>query len=363
MGVSVNTNELLKILELTPASQNIMLVGRHGVGKSRIITDFFEGRGQKVVTLFLGQMSDPGDIIGLPALDATPLGEKKGGRTVFYPPWWFPLDGKPIVLFLDELNRARPEILQCVMDLTLNKTLAGRSLPEGSRVLSAVNEGEEYQLTDLDPALVSRFNVYYFTPTAGEWLLWAASHDIDKRVIDFIEKNSDCLDSKPDEDAAGGLEKGADRRSWERVSALLAPLAGIDRVTEKALAGIVGSAAALRLSRFLREKAGINPADILKNFAKEKPRLEKLAVHELSPVNEGLFRVMELEEKQDSLKTYAANLEEYIKWLDETKRTEALAHWTTLFDSASYPKAKLAVMSYSPFIFQHIVDFIKRLKV
>ena len=48
-----------------------------------------------------------------------------------------PIDGKPIVLFLDELNRARPEILQTIMDLALNRTLAGRALPDGSRIITS----------------------------------------------------------------------------------------------------------------------------------------------------------------------------------------------------------------------------------
>ena len=91
-------------------------------------------------------MSDPGDLIGLPRLN------NESGKTEFMPPYWFPTDGKPIVLFLDELNRARPEVLQTIMDLALNRKLAGRTLPKGSRIISAVNDGEEYQLTDLDPA-------------------------------------------------------------------------------------------------------------------------------------------------------------------------------------------------------------------
>ena len=100
MTVRVNALELQKILEITPASQNIMLVGRHGVGKSQILEKFFAERGEKVVLLFLGQMSDPGDLIGLPRLD------EKTGKTYFMPPYWFPTDGTPVVLFLDELNRA-----------------------------------------------------------------------------------------------------------------------------------------------------------------------------------------------------------------------------------------------------------------
>ena len=53
------------------------------------------------------------------------------------------MDTRPIVLFLDELNRARPEILQSVHDLALNRTLAGKRLPEGSIVVSAVNAAGE----------------------------------------------------------------------------------------------------------------------------------------------------------------------------------------------------------------------------
>ena len=127
MAIAINSKELLTLLEVTPSWQNIMLTGRHGIGKSQILTKYFESKGMRVVALFLGQMSDPGDLLGLPNKD------EATGKTTFMPPYWFPTDGKPIVLFLDELNRARPEILQTVMDLVLNRKLAGRPLPEGSR--------------------------------------------------------------------------------------------------------------------------------------------------------------------------------------------------------------------------------------
>ena len=106
MAININTKELLELLETTPASQNIMLSGKHGIGKSKIITDHYESQGVRVVTLFLGQMSDPGDLIGLPRKD------EDTDKTVFMPPFWFPIDGEPVVLFLDELNRARSEVLQ-----------------------------------------------------------------------------------------------------------------------------------------------------------------------------------------------------------------------------------------------------------
>lgn len=66
MNISISIDELKRLLTAMPTDQNIMLTGRHGIGKSEILTNFYAERGMKVVTLFLGQMSDPGDLIGLP---------------------------------------------------------------------------------------------------------------------------------------------------------------------------------------------------------------------------------------------------------------------------------------------------------
>ena len=38
MSVTINISELKEALELTPSTQNIMLVGKHGIGKSEILT-------------------------------------------------------------------------------------------------------------------------------------------------------------------------------------------------------------------------------------------------------------------------------------------------------------------------------------
>ena len=69
MAIAINSKELLTLLEVTPSWQNIMLTGRHGIGKSQILTKYFESKGMRVVALFLGQMSDPGDLLGLPNKD------------------------------------------------------------------------------------------------------------------------------------------------------------------------------------------------------------------------------------------------------------------------------------------------------
>ena len=144
-NISVNITELKQLLEATPASHNIMLVGNHGIGKSEILTEFFKEKGMPVVALFLGQMADPGDLIGLPTKD------EKTGKTDFMPPYWFPIDGKPIVLFLDELNRARPEILQTVMDLHLTV-----SLQASSSLREAVSSAQSTPVTSISLQTLTR---------------------------------------------------------------------------------------------------------------------------------------------------------------------------------------------------------------
>ena len=54
MPIYIDAAELGRVLTRMPAAQNIMLTGRHGIGKSQILTRYFETRGMKVVTLFLG---------------------------------------------------------------------------------------------------------------------------------------------------------------------------------------------------------------------------------------------------------------------------------------------------------------------
>ena len=270
MNISISIDELKRLLTAMPTDQNIMLTGRHGIGKSEILTNFYAERGMKVVTLFLGQMSDPGDLIGLPNKN------EQTGKTDFMPPYWFPMDGEPIVLFLDELNRARPEVLQTVMDLVLNRKLAGRQLPKGSVIISAVNDGDEYQLTDLDPALVSRFNIYQFRPTATEWLLWAQENGLDERVVYFISNNADWLDGDIKQvDEYVGLEKSPDRRAWKKVSDLIK---GIDRLDDykKFVAGIIGVAATAAFYASVAEKNIVYGKSVLVDFSKVRGKLKSL---------------------------------------------------------------------------------------
>jgi GTP-binding protein EngB required for normal cell division len=354
MSIAINETELMTLLEVTPTWQNIMLTGRHGIGKSQILTRYFKEKGMPVKTLFLGQMSDPGDLLGLPNKD------EKTGKTVFMPPYWFPVDGQPIVLFLDEINRARPEILQTVMDLVLNRKLAGRELPEGSRIIAAGNDGEEYQLTDLDPALVSRFNIYTFRPTVEDWLLWATRTGLDERILNFISANPELLDRSADTKEDQGLDKDPDRRAWEKVARLMENIPNPLPVHQKVVAGIIGVQAAAQLFLSFR-KVDLSPIDLLTDFKKAKKSLDKYELHQLSLLNDALARFFETD-KADTLdrEMVRKNLKAYHDYLLKNNR-EAYAHFVSLIDGTGYKKMLLLINKEMPDTYKQIVEFIQTL--
>lgn len=359
-NISVNITELKQLLEATPASHNIMLVGNHGIGKSEILTEFFREKGMPVVALFLGQMSDPGDLIGLPCKD------EKTGKTDFMPPYWFPTDGNPIVLFLDELNRARPEILQTVMDLALNRKLAGKLLPEGSRIISAVNAGDQYQLTDLDPALVSRFNIVNFKPTAEEWLLWARKSGLDPRVVGFIDENRMWLDKDPDqkEGADTGLDKNPDRRAWKRVSDVVADKAELKEIDSKIISSIVGPKAASAFIQNAATRKILSGREVLSGFgkAKVKDTIAEYGIHQLSVVNEGIYRHLEVEKvREKDFSTYSENLMSYFLYLTK-HRKEAAAHFANIYVQGTYQEAIGFIATKCPMLVMMLVSYVKGIK-
>jgi MoxR-like ATPase len=354
MAIAINSKELETLLEVTPSWQNIMLTGRHGIGKSQILTNYFESKGMRVVALFLGQMSDPGDLLGLPTKD------EATGKTTFMPPYWFPVDGQPIVLFLDELNRARPEILQTVMDLVLNRKLAGRLLPDGSRIISACNDGDEYQLTDLDPALVSRFNIYTFRPSVEEWLLWATRKGLDERVTAFIQANPELLDRSGDTKEEQGLEKDPDRRAWEKVARMMENISDPKQVHQKIVAGIVGVQAAAKLFLSL-QKGLLTPQELLADFKRAKQQLDNYQLHQLSLVNDTLCRFFETEQMETMERTLVRdNLKAYHDYLAKNHR-EAYAHFVSLVDGTGYKRMLQFINKELPKTYKQIIEFIQSL--
>lgn len=320
-----NINECLQIIKKTPSNQAILFKGIHGIGKSQVIKDVFTKDGYRVVVLFLGQMADAGDLTGLP--DKEKNDDTGYIHTVFRPPFWWPKEeGEKFILILDELNRGKPEVMQCIMDMVLNRRLMGKKLPDGCILIGAMNPISDdgyYQVDELDPALLDRFNIYDFNPTHDEWLDWAMRNKLHKHVIGFIGNNRDMLD--PIIDFKSGIKVGdvqPSRRSWHKVSDILLADSEIEYnedLVRIMINGIVGSTATSRFSMYLREKRksfGANTV-IMKWDDNIKETLKKYELQDIVHMNRQItFWFKEYEEvlllNKEMQKTAMKGLSKYL---------------------------------------------------
>lgn len=298
-----NIADFKNIVKYTPVEQAILLKGIHGVGKSESIKSSMEELGYRMVTLFLGQAADAGDIIGLPDKRALMMRFTDGDGierveevnvTDFNPPKWWPFDmSEKIIIFLDEINRGKPEIMQCIMDMVLNRKLNGRMLPTQTRIIAAMNPTDDgyYQVEDLDPALLDRFNVYDFKPTVEEWISWASLEDrVHEIVISFIARHTDMLDPPSSKETKAG-DINASRRSWVRVSNIIKNdptlLAGNRNILKNMLFGIIGTRCTSAFDKHVAEVgSGLTPELILNKWdAKVKKAIEGMGITEQIHMN------------------------------------------------------------------------------
>jgi hypothetical protein len=276
----ITQTELYEMLDAytsngTLCRHNIHLVGKAGIGKTKIIRDYFKTREQykkfRFEPLYLAQMADPGDITGLPVADL----EHNVMR--FLPPWWHS-ETDPVVLFCDEILRASLPIIQPFFSLALDKQVVGRSLPKGSIVIGASNFGEEFQQTEADSAFGSRFTTFLFEPTPEEWIqFYAIPNKVDPRIVHYIRENPIELDGERTEEMHF-LSRTPDRRAWSRVDNIL-KIHGQERLTlttSKMIAGEIGIASAGLFTRFCESVKSISPEKMLNSLEFEEEVLMEL---------------------------------------------------------------------------------------
>jgi hypothetical protein len=190
----------------------VLLRGRHGVGKSQVVYQIAKQMGLPVVERRASQMTE-GDLVGLPSIE--------GNRTSFNPPDWFKQAcEEPVVLFLDEVDRATLEVRQGIFELTDSRKLNGHYLHADTLVFAAINggeHGEQYQVNEMDPAELDRWSVWDIEPTVEDWLDWG-KENVDSLIWDFINQNRDHLEHNGDIEPN---KRYPSRRSWDRLNQVL----------------------------------------------------------------------------------------------------------------------------------------------
>jgi hypothetical protein len=187
----------------------LMLRGRHGIGKSELVYQIAKGMELPVVERRASQMTE-GDLVGLPKTD--------GDITSFCAPDWLAdACSRAVLLFLDEVDRAIPEVRQGIFELTDSRKIFGNYLHPDTVVVAAVNGGEhgsQYQVGEMDPAELDRWTVFDVEPSVEDWLTWAKTNTVDI-VWDFINQNRSHLEHSDDFEPNKVYPS---RRSWKRLN-------------------------------------------------------------------------------------------------------------------------------------------------
>lgn len=133
---------------------NVLLTGRHGVGKTAIVRECFNNLGWNW-KYFSASTIDPWvDLVGVP--------KEKNGVLEIIRPASIDFDNVQAI-FLDEYNRAPKKVRNAVMELIQFKSINGKKFPKLKVVWAAINPDDDeelsYDVEKLDPSQIDRFEI------------------------------------------------------------------------------------------------------------------------------------------------------------------------------------------------------------
>lgn len=193
-AIKVNVDQCQRIMALT-ASVKIPLavVGSTGCGKTDSVIAFAKRLGAKLVIRLLSY-ADRSDIGGIPV----PMGD----RAKFLIPEGIPLKGdkvkedQPIVLFLDEFDRAPADVQNAALQLLLGGELNGHRLHENVLVVLAMNGVSDLYTTPLSEAARTRICTVFMEPDWNQWDEWAYDNKVHPAIRALAKYKRDTVERK-----------------------------------------------------------------------------------------------------------------------------------------------------------------------
>ena len=289
----MDAKSLVNCISIMPANRSILIRGPHGIGKSEIVASIAKKKGLPVIDVRASTMSE-GDVVGFPNLDAI---KKSGVATFALPSWYMAACKAPCVLFLDELNRGLIGVLngmlQIVLDRQLGSDVSGKPVPlhKDTIVVAAVNWGTDYTITEMDPALLSRFWIADFSPSDEDWIDWAQNTGgIDPLIIDFIKTHPAHLREKK---AVDPSRVSPNQRAWAMLDSVIKHngVSLYEPDTYKSLSidtlysiatGFIGFETGSAFHSYVKDHAKmLNASDILDNWTTSKKRVSALSAEKI----------------------------------------------------------------------------------
>ena len=255
--------------------------GTHGIGKSQSVAQYCKENGYMFIDLRLGTQ-DVGDLLGLADFIVDPVSNQKIATKFMTPDWLHQVmnfchknPDKKAIIFLDEINRARRDVLQATFQLVLDNRLHTTQLPDNCHCIAASNPNtEDYIVADVgDKAFMDRFCHITLQPTTAEWFDYAKAKGFDTNLVSFLKDQPDLLQGKT-ADFSMDEEIKPSRRSWEAVDRLIKVGTPEDTLQELCY-GLVGKAATIAFMESLKNSdKPLSALDIIKDFNKHEKKVK-----------------------------------------------------------------------------------------
>jgi AAA domain (dynein-related subfamily) len=232
------------------------LWGNQGIGKTQIQKQICKEHALGFVHVHAATQ-DVGDLVGL-------LHHTKDGKVKHARPEWIPESGQGII-FLDELNRANPEVLQALFSLFTERTIHTHVIPEGWTFVAAGNyQSGDFNVTDTsDVAFNDRFLHVDLKPTVEEFLTYAEDNGA-VNVSGFIRESSSNLEIESKEDGLAHVLPS--RRSYMNIIAKL-DNEDVDDCRLELYSGAIGrTAASAYMSYLSKPEKPISGLLVLSNY-------------------------------------------------------------------------------------------------
>lgn len=242
-----------------------LISGKHGIGKSAIVKTVAKDLGGTCITIEGGTLKE-GEITGLPYQYENAQGEaqfkflpyyaveriqeqerllfEQAGKTIeendvlsgtenrYAQNDLAPqekinllLSGKvkPVIIFVDEINRTENTVYKELMNILLTKTVNGYQFPWWVFFVGAMNPSTQnsvYATNEMDPAQLDRFLKLKVTSNTSEWIRYGKKAGISPAILQFIKENPKCLSESAAE--LDDEEKPTPSpRGWDMVDTIL----------------------------------------------------------------------------------------------------------------------------------------------
>ena len=255
----VQRQDIQLIKAAMAVNQPVIIWGSPGVGKTAYVQSMAKEMNADLITL-MGNVMMPEDFLGMPLI--TKHGDTDIDVTTFATPGWA-LKGseakKPVIVFLDELSTARPQVQAAMLRVVLERKVGDHDLGDHVTFVAAANPvNETAEKSPFTPALANRFMHVEWEINHEQWCEWLLEEHRGNRLAPLVAgyvytRGSKVLAPGVPKEKARASGAFASPRSWAAFVAVGGKLPNDDMLSAAGEANI-GREQAIQFLSWMREQ-------------------------------------------------------------------------------------------------------------